>query len=405
LWDQPEAAPEAIRHPHWQQTRLAMGEAAVVLIPHDATELDFTGHPALAGVGPIGDHRGRGLLRHNSLAVRPQGRRVPGLAFQQLWVRPPTQGPAPAHALGEDESVVWLGGIRAPGAPPAGCHGADVGDRGADVYEAMVAAREVGHHFLLRLTQNRVVFTTAERDRSTHLPDHARSLPAQGDDVVEIAGRGGRPARAARVQLAGGPVWAPAPAGTPGRRSRPVVAAWVIRVWEPEPPAGVEALEWLLLCSLPSTTVEELKERRDWYGCRWLVELYHQVEKSGRAEEERRLETAARLEACLAILAVVAVRVLQLRNSLDWEPSAPAACVATGTEIEVVRSFVGHGGAAFTVRDLVRGLARLGGFLGRQGDGDPGVRTLWRGYQRLQDLLRGYELHRSSPRRKDVGNR
>lgn len=47
-----------------------------------------------------------------------------------------------------------------------------------------------------------------------------------------------------------------------------------------------------------------------------------------------------------------------------------------------------------TVRDFVRGVARLGGFLGCKHDGDPVVKTLWRGYQ-----LRG------SPRGKDVGNR
>jgi hypothetical protein len=59
------------------------------------------------------------------------------------------------------------------------------------------------------------------------------------------------------------------------------------------------------------------------------------------------------------------------------------------------------------VRDFVRGVAWLGGFLGRKGDGEPGLRTLWRGHQRLQDMLLGYELHtaRSKRRRKDVGNR
>jgi hypothetical protein len=46
----------------------------------------------------------------------------------------------------------------------------------------------------------------------------------------------------------------------------------------------------------------------------------------------------------------------------------------------------------------------LGGFLGRKHDGDPGVKTLWRGYQRLQDLLLGYQL-RASPGGEEVGNR
>lgn len=406
LCDQSEATLAAIQGPHREQTRHAMAAQPVVLIVHDTTELDYTSHSALSGVGPIGDHRGRGFFQHNSLAVVPEKRRVLGLAYQQLWVRPSPGEPEPALALGEIESVVWRRGIEATGRPPDGCCWVDVGDRGSDDYWSMRAAREIGHHFLFRLTQNRSVFPLAEPERSVGLLDHARSLAGQAEDVVEIPGRGGREARTARVRLAGAPVWVPAPAGTPQRWSQPVVAAWVIRVWEPDPPAGVEPLEWVLLSSLPATTEEELKERRDWYACRWLVEVYHYVEKSGCAEEDRRFETAGRMEACLALLALVAVRVLQLRSALEWQATEPAEQVATATEVEVVQRFLGERRKRWTVRDFVRGVARLGGFLGRKRDGEPGVQTLWRGYQRLQDMLLGFQLHHArTTRRKNVGNR
>lgn len=39
-----------------------------------------------------------------------------------------------------------------------------------------------------------------------------------------------------------------------------------------------------------------------------------------------------------------------------------------------------------SVWQCVRWIAQLGGFLGRKGDGDPGVKTLWRGFQRLNDM-------------------
>jgi hypothetical protein len=169
---------------------------------------------------------------------------------------------------------------------------------------------------------------------------------------------------------------------------------WVIRIWESSPPADVdEPLEWVLLCSLRTTTLEELKERRDWYCCRWVVEMYHDVEKNGCSEEERRLATAQRMETAVAVLAVVAVRVLQLRLALEAQPEAPAAQVATQAETDVLRRWLHHVHKRFTVRDFVRGVARLGGFLGRKGDGLPGVRSLWRGYQRLQDMVLGFHLH------------
>lgn len=397
LCDQETVTLATVQQPHWQQTRQAMGQHPLVLILHDTTELDFTSHTALQGTGPIGDGRGRGFFQHNSLAVLPQPRQVLGLAYQQWRLRQPA--PADDHSSRrkqrERESLLWLEGIGAAGRPPEGCCWVDVGDRGCDIYEAMVAARRVGHAFLFRLTHQRQVFTTPEQDDSDYLLAYARGLPSQGQDRVDIPGRGGRPARTATVQLAAAPVWVPAPVKTPQRRQQPVVAAWVIRVWEADPPAGVAPLEWLLLTSLPTTTLEELKERRDWYGCRWLVEVYHDVEKNGCSEEDRRFETAERMAACLAVLAVVAVRVLQLRCALAVQPDAPAQQVATAQEIQLVRRFTQHRDRRFSVRDFVRGVARLGGFLGRRSDGEPGVRTLWRGYQRLQDMLLGVQLNAS----------
>lgn len=396
----------AIQGPHWLQTRQAMSQHPWVLILHDTTEMDFTGHAALQGAGPIGEGHGRGFLQHNSLAVLPEPRHVLGLAFQQWYVR--KEAPKDEHTSQrkrrERESQLWLRGIEATGRPPEGCRWVDVGDRGADIYEAMVASQAQGHDFLFRVTQNRQVWTSEARGDLTTLRDYVCSLAGQGRDVVEIPARGGRAARDAEVELAATPVWIPAPSGTLQRAEQPVVAAWVVRIWEANPPAGVEGLEWILITSVPTKTIDALCERRDWYACRWMVEVFHDIEKNGCSEEDRRFETAGRMEACLAILSMVAVRIFQLRTALEAQPTAPAEQVATQEEIQVVRSIVKQTKGPFTVKEFVHGVARLGGFLGRKHDGSPGVKTLWRGYQRLQDLLLGYQLRESS-RGKDVGNR
>jgi len=376
-----------------------MTEHPVVRIVHDTTELDFSSHHALTGLGQIGNERGRGLLQHNSLAIVPTPRQVLGLAYQQCRARQPAPDGETTYQRKRRprESDLWTEGVRAAGRPPMGCCWVDVADRGSDDYEAMRAAFEVGHHFLFRANQNRHVFVTAEQDRQEPLLDYARTLPGQGRDVVEIPGRGGRPPRTATVSLAGAAVWVPAPAGAPKRRAQPVLPAWVIRVWEPEPPAEItEPLEWILICSLPTTTPEQLRTRRDWYCNRWMVETFHDIEKNGCREEARRLETAARLETCLAVLSVVAVRVFQLRCALESAPEAPAEQVATTAEITVLSRQLDRTPRGLSVREFVRGVAGLGGFLGRKHDGEPGVRALWRGYQRLQDMVRGYELHSRS---------
>jgi len=397
LCDKPTATVNAIQAPHRQQTCQAMGEHPLVLIIHDTSELDFSSHRALKGRGPIGNDRGKGFLQHNSLAVVPSPRQLLGLAHQQLRVRrhAPAKETTRARKQRERESLLWQKGIKATGRPPEGCTWVDVGDRGADDYEAMTAALASGHDFLFRITQNRLVFTTAECKQQDYLMQFARTLSSKGEDTVEIPGRGGRRPRTATVSMAAAPVWVPAPKDTPRRKSRPILPCWVIRVWETNPPADVkEPLEWVLLCSLPTKTLEEIKQRRNWYACRWLVEQYHDVEKNGCSLEHRRFKTAKRMWACLAILGVVAVRVLQLRLAAQEQPQAPAAQVATREEVEVLGRKLGK--KIQTVREFVYGVARLGGFLGRKGDKVPGVRALWRGYQRLRDLLAGYRLHRRS---------
>jgi hypothetical protein len=162
LCDCDQASYQAVLQPHWENTRQAMRQQAVVLILHDTTELDFSSHAKLSGVGPIGNGNGQGFLQHNSLAVVPAGRQVLGLAYQQLKVRQP----APANETRSQrkqrvrESALWLEGIQASGPAPEGRCWVDVCDRGNDDYAAMRAARAVGHHFLFRACQNRQVFLT-----------------------------------------------------------------------------------------------------------------------------------------------------------------------------------------------------------------------------------------------------
>jgi hypothetical protein len=383
--------------PHCQRTRQAIAEQPRVLILPDTTELDCTSHHALQGAGPIGDGNGNGFLPHNRLAVLPQPRQVIGLTHQQLRVRPPKAPRQSSHQRKQPRraSELCREGLAAAGQAAPTCCGVDVGDRGSDIEEAMRQTRAWQHHFLFRVCQDRSVLVADDPLlRTVPLRTYARSLPAQGRDRVDLPARGGRPTRSVEVSRASAPVRVPAPAGTPQRHAQPVLPAWVIRIGEePTPQGGVPPLEWILLGSLPTEGLEAMRQRRDWYACRWMGEVYHDIEKNGCSEEERRFETAGRMEACLAVLSVVAVRVLPWRYALETGAEESAEQVATATQIQVLCRHLGHKKKTFTVRDIVVGVAKLGGFLGRKGDGDPGVRSLWRGYQRLQDMVVGCHLH------------
>lgn len=395
------ARPDLLQDVHRQRTHARMLRPNPVLIVHDGTHLDFSAHHALADqLGPIGDGGGRGFLQHNSLAIDPERGELLGLIYQQTWLREPTpdgETRAQRQARADRESAVWTTGIRAVGPMPAGTCWVHVGDRGADFFEPLVTARHNGCHVLIRLCQDRRVqrFGAGDGAQIEHLMQLARSLPAELTDVVEVASKGGRPGRQAQVCLASTRVCVQPPVQDKKWKGHPPLALTVLRIWEPNPPVGAEALEWVLGTDLPVRQPQDLLRYRDWYGWRWrTAEEYHKVEKTGCRIEALRFETVERLQAALAVVAVVAVRVLALRWQRDVAPEAPAAAVATPLEIEVVAKATAVRRPLTTVRQFVDAVARLGGYLGRKCDGPPGWQTLWRGYQRLADILLGVELAR-----------
>jgi hypothetical protein len=188
----------------------------------------------------------------------------------------------------ERESDVWMRQVQAIGTPESASLWVHVGDRGADMFPFFQACRSVQTQFLVRAAQNRRVQESEEEITSSLT--QARSWPSQASRVLELPARHGHQKRCAQLQLAFGQMTLLPPRHEP-RASKEPVTVWLIRVWEEQAPEGEEPWEWLLLTSVPTTTLEHAWERVDWYGHRWLVEDYHQCLKSGCRIEERQLQT------------------------------------------------------------------------------------------------------------------
>jgi hypothetical protein len=162
-----------------------------------------------------------------------------------------------------------------------------------------------------------------------------------------------------------------------------------MRVWEEQAPTGEEPLEWMLLTSVPTTTLEQAWERVAWYRQRWLVEDDHQCLKSGCRIEERQMHSVESLMRLLGLLSPLAVRLLQIRAAARAEPERPAQEVIEPLLLAVVAQRSGHTPATMTLGTFWREVARLGGYLARAHDGPPGWRTLWKGWLALQPFLEG----------------
>lgn len=386
----PDVTHDAVLQTHCRLTHRRMADAteAVILVLHDDTLLDFSGL-RVEGLGPIGDGNGRGFVAHTSLAVTPGGATL-GLAHQILYVPPPKAArrarPGPAGRL-------WLDAAAAVPAAPDGKRFVHVADRAGDVRELFDWADVTGGAYVVRSRHDRAVAADLGAGPvDSRLYAAVRTWPAAGPPRdVRLDARPGQPARTAALRVAWRPVTLPPPRQVRDRGRRVPLAVWVARVWEAEPPAGVEPVEWLLVTNVPVASAADAWERVDWYARRAVIEEFHKAWKTGMGVESLQRTTRARLEPAVGLLAVVAAFLLALRDAgrepaaaqrpaTDWVPASWVAVLARWWHVD-------HGRTAWTVAEFLLALGRLGGHQNRPSDGMPGWITLWRGWSQLQIMV------------------
>ena len=263
-----------------------------------------------------------------------------------------------------------------------------IADRDADIYElfAMAAEHDNAAGLLVRAQHNRSVAYEEQR-----LLIHLHSQPVAATLEVQIPPGTGRKARTARLTIRFAQVTLKAPVL---KEKEPSITLWGVEALEERPPSGIKALCWKLLTNVAVTKAKDAIERVEWYGNRWLIEVFHKVLKSGCEIEERQLETAERLENCAALDRVVAWRILFLTVQSRYTPNAPASTYFAEHEWKSLYCFIHKTNVppkeAPTLHQTIRWIAQLGGFLGRKSDGNPGPTTLWRGLLRLQDIAETY---------------
>lgn len=392
LLDEPDVTFESLIQPHWQQTREQIETKPVVLLVQDTTEIDLSHHPKTSGLGPIGKGTTSGLLLQTVLAVLPESREVLGCAMQEPFVRQPIptgETRSKRRQRIERETDVWMRQISHLGSFAPETMVVHVGDRGADMFPFFQACLATHTHFLVRVFENRRI--EPEQQAQHYLIEEIRSWPAQANRPFDVPASHGRCARSTVVQLAFGPV-SILPPRFEKRCGKDPLPVWAIRVWEEQTPSGEEPLEWLLVTSVPTTTLEHAWERVAWYACRWVVEDYHQCLKTGCRIEERQVQSADRLIRLLGLLSPMAVRLLQLRDLSRRTPQYLASTVVEAELVAIVATHAGLEPSQMTTEVFWREVARMGGYLARRHDGPPGWKTLWKGWLRLQTLLEGVHL-------------
>jgi len=384
---------QAILDSHIASSIQRMQGQSVILAVQDSTSLDWSHHPATQDLGRIESKFTQGLMVHTTLALTPE--QVPlGILEQQVWTRPDElqAKERTKRPVQQKESRKWLQSLSAVAALRAACPQTcfvSVGDREADVYDLFLAPRPEGVELLVRAAQDRK--TTHE---CLYLWAAMESLPKAASMSVSMGARGKLKARQVDLEIR----FQSIRLQRPRKRSvkLPEIELWAVWAIEANPPEGIEPVEWMLLTTMPVNDADDAKERLSWYAARWGIEVWHKVLKSGCQIESRQLAKADRLERCLALYSVIAWRILYATMLARAAPEVPCTVLLEPEEWQGLYCRVHRIPVPIkeppTLKQAIRWIAQLGGFLGRKNDGEPGVTVIWKGFQHLVDIAAMFKI-------------
>ena len=400
FWGNVRVKASGILAAHRDSTLERVEGQEIVLAVQDTTELDFGSQSSKQGLGALSKKDAQGLKVHSVLCVSPLG--VPlGVLHQKVWAREKTRrttGYADRkRAIEQKESHRWLESDKLTQQwIPQDKRVVTVADREADIYELFALPRREGSEFLIRACQPRGV-KQATTDIDIESLQAAIALPAAcGELTLELQRTPKRKPRTATLTVRISSLYLQPPQQHPQRSSLKPVKVQVVWAVEEHPPGTEKAIAWLLLTTLEVTSFEQAERCLRWYSYRWLIERYHYTLKSGCGLEKLQLETADRLERALATYAIVAWRLLWLTYEARSHPEESIEGILPGHYWQALYCHI-HQTTVLpneppSLADCVRWIARLGGFLGRKSDGEPGVKTLWLGLQRVHDMASIWQL-------------
>ena len=394
FFDNEDVDTDGILSPHIEQTLARLRGVPVVLAIQDTTEYNLSHLSATEGLGYCSDKHVKGFLMHSMLAVTPDGLPL-GVLGMKTWVRPEEQYGKKAVRkkvpVEMKESVKWIEGLNhmttlKPHCPDT--HMVGVCDRESDLYDVFVTERATGVDWLVRAAWNRRV-----NHDEKYLWEAMQAAPLLGITSLRLPGRGAQPERMAQMELRCAPILIRKPnhSKLKGLAEIEVHAVWAI---EAAPPEGQDPVEWMLITSVPTTTMDEAIERLAWYARRWTIETWHRVLKSGCQIEARQFGEVDRFMRATALFAVIAWRILYatMLGRLDADISCEVLLQRFEWQALYCRT---HGTTKLPKKppklgDAVLWIAKLGGYLGRAHDRPPGPTVMWRGFLALHESSQMY---------------
>ena len=396
LFDNEKVSVESIMTGHKAATLKRIKNEEVVLIPQDTTFLNFATDDKSKKMGTLRSKKSNQQLLHTSIAITPYRVNL-GIVECSMWQRDEksTSNSRNTKSIEDKESLRWITHYQSAclvQAQSPCTTVVSIADREGDIHEWFQYAQSVPVDsraaYIVRAKANRTL--SLDNDDRTPLWDYMNSLESLGNYSVNVPKRNGEPGRDAKVDIFASEIQL---AGKGKKRQTLFLHAVYLK--ERAPPEGEKGIEWMLLTDLP---VEDFTQARiiiEWYRCRWEIETYFRVLKGSCDIEKNRLRTDSRMLNCIAIYMIISWRLHSMTMLSRREPDRPCTDVFSEREwkiLWVMRTKTQPPRVPPSLRKAIHMLGGLGGFLGRKGDGEPGVKTIWEGYSKLLHYIEAADM-------------
>ena len=371
----------------------------LILVAQDTTHFDFNGLKKTTGLGYATSKDERCLFGHSALALTVEGLPL-GVLHLQLWARDEASfGKSDERRkldIKDKESYRWIETLQTvEGQLPSGQPVLFVQDREADIFALLEAPKRATTYILVRANQPRrvEVYVPGEINPQTGtLFDVACAAPTIGRMKIRVPRAANRSEQNIDLIVQAVCVRILPPKDRKGVGDTPVTA-WVVRAKEISPPEGEKAIEWVLVTTMPVTNIADACQMVVYYSKRWAIERLHYTIKSGGCNAERlQMDDAHSIKLALALYYITAWRLLYITYLARVQPDAPAELILNDTEIGILEMI-----AKTPIKSIlaaVIAIAKLGGYEYYKNGPPPGVKRLWIGLRRLEDMEAGWLLAR-----------
>jgi hypothetical protein len=376
FFDSKKVSFQELIKPHTESVKSKANSLELVLAIQDTCYISYGHHSSVTDLGHIGAEETRGVILHNTLAVNPSSKHPSVIGVLDQWIH------NRKHSKDEEwkETELWKEASSRINLDVTKTKVVEVMDREGCVFDIMRNSLSLGHEFLIRSKSNKYVRNPFRRQ----IIEAAAKVKAAGIINIDIQKKEGQKKRKAKLEVKYLPIEVPGP---PGRKDESIDCN-LVQVVEVNPPENQEPLSWYLLTSVEVNSLEDALKVIGWYRYRWIIEEYHKCIKTGCKVQSKQLRSSFRIENYLGIAGIIAVKLLKIRDLMRTNPNELASKIIDQLSLKIIQNY--HKiDKELTIKEFYILVAKMGGFLNRKSDGNPGWQTLWKGQLQLFWMVEG----------------